>query len=53
MTKTSSQTENDMMISYEKRISELTMQLQKQERDIAYKDEEIRSVKNIAREVAE
>lgn len=29
------------------------MTIQKQERDIAYKEEEIRSVKNIAREVAE
>jgi hypothetical protein len=29
------------------------MQVTKQERDIAFKEEEIRNVKNIAREVAE
>jgi hypothetical protein len=42
-----------MIMNYEKRLSELMMTVQKQERDIAYKDEEIRAVKNVAREVAE
>lgn len=42
-----------MVMQYEKKISELNMALQKMERDISYKDEEIRSIKNIAREVAE
>ena len=38
---------------YEKRISEMALTIQKQDRDISYKDEEIRSIKNIAREMAE
>jgi uncharacterized coiled-coil protein SlyX len=37
----------------EGRLAELQMQVAKQERDIAFKEEEIRNVKNIAREVAE
>lgn len=43
----------EMMVSYEKRIAEMLMTIQKQERDILYKDEEIKSVKNIARDLAE
>jgi len=38
---------------YEKRIAEMMMTMQKQERDILYKDEELKSIKNIARDVAE
>lgn len=45
--------DSEMILTYEKRISELMMTLQKQERDILYKDEEIKSIKNIARDVAE
>jgi hypothetical protein len=37
----------------EAKVSELQMQVAKQERDIAYKDEELSNVKSIAREVAE
>ena len=44
---------NDQMRHLEAKISELTLTVQKQERDIAYKEEEIRQVKNIARECAE
>ena len=40
-------------MSYEKRIAEMLMTMQKQERDILYKDEEIKSIKNIARDLAE
>ena len=43
----------EMMVSYEKRIAEMLMTIQKQERDILYKDEEIKAVKNIARDLAE
>ena len=42
-----------MILAYEKRCSDLMMLIQKQERDIAFKDEEIKSVKNIARDVAQ
>ena len=42
-----------MIMMYEKRIADLMMTLQKQERDITFKDQEIKSVKNIARDVAE
>ena len=40
-------------MQYEKRIAEMLMNIQKQERDILYKDEEIKSIKNIARDLAE
>ena len=40
-------------MKYEKRLSELMMTVQKQERDLLYKDEELKSIKNIARDVAE
>ena len=43
----------EMMVSYEKRIAEMLMTIQKQERDILYKDEEIKAIKNIARDLAE
>ena len=42
-----------MIMNYEKRIQEMMLNMQKLERDIAYKDEEIKNVKNIARDVAE
>lgn len=42
-----------MMVGYEKRIAEMLMTIQKQERDILYKDEEIKAIKNIARDCAE
>jgi hypothetical protein len=42
-----------MIMHYEKRIGDLMLTMQKQERDILYKDEEIKSIKNIARDVAE
>jgi hypothetical protein len=42
-----------MILSYEKRLSEMLMTVQKQERDLLYKDEELKSIKNIARDVAE
>jgi hypothetical protein len=42
-----------MIMQYEKRIAEMLMTIQKQERDILYKDEENRSIKNIARDLAE
>jgi hypothetical protein len=51
--KLQNQDDSEMIMNYEKRLSELMMTVQKQERDIAYKDEEIRAVKNVAREVAE
>lgn len=43
----------EMMVGYEKRIAEMLMTIQKQERDMLYKDEEIKAVKNIARDCAE
>ncbi len=45
--------DSELIMSYEKRIAEMLLTIQKQERDILYKDEEIKSVKNIARDVAE
>ena len=44
--------DSEMITNYEKRIAEMLMTIQKQERDILYKNEEIRSIKNIARDVA-
>lgn len=40
-------------MNYEKKISELTLNLQKQERDNSFKDEELRNLRKIAREVVE
>ena len=34
-----------MIMNYEKRIQEMMLNMQKLERDIAYKDEEIKNVK--------
>ena len=45
--------DSEMIMNYEKRIAEMLMTIQKQERDILYKDEEIKSIKNIARDLAE
>lgn len=45
--------DSEMIMQYEKRIAEMLMTIQKQERDILYKDEEIKSIKNIARDLAE
>lgn len=45
--------DSKMIMHYEKRIGDLMLTMQKQERDILYKDEEIKSIKNIARDVAE
>jgi SMC interacting uncharacterized protein involved in chromosome segregation len=45
--------DSEMIMNYEKRIAEMLMTIQKQERDILYKEEEIKSIKNIARDVAE
>ncbi len=45
--------DSEMIMGYEKRIAEMLMQMQKQERDILYKDEEVKSIKNIARDLAE
>lgn len=47
------QDDSEMIMQYEKRIAEMLMTMQKQERDILYKDEEIKSIKNIARDLAE
>jgi hypothetical protein len=38
--------------SYEKRISELTLNLQKHERDLAFRDEELRAMRKYAEEAA-
>jgi hypothetical protein len=40
-------------MQYEKKISDLTLEIQKMERDINFKDEELKSIKSIARDVAE
>ena len=40
-------------MGYEKKISELTLNLQKAERDSAFKDEELRNVRQYAKEAAE
>lgn len=45
--------DSDLILEYEKRIQDLMLTIQKQERDISYKEEEIKSIKNIARDVAE
>lgn len=45
--------DSEMIMNYETRISDLMLTIQKQERDIAYKEVEFNSIKNIAREVAE
>lgn len=45
--------DSEMILNYERRIADLLMNIQKQERDLLYKDEEIKSIKNIARDVAE
>lgn len=50
---TNSLDDSEMIMNYEKRIAEMLMTIQKQERDILYKDEEIKSIKNIARDLAE
>jgi hypothetical protein len=50
---TNSLDDSEMIMNYEKSIAEMLMTIQKQERDILYKDEEIKSIKNIARDLAE
>lgn len=45
--------DSDLILSYERRLQEMLLTVQKQERDILYKEEEIRSIKNIARDLAE
>lgn len=40
-------------MGYENKVSELALNLQKLERDNAFKDEEIKNLKNIARDVLE
>lgn len=40
-------------MNYEKRVQELTLNMQKLERDNAFKDEEISKLKNITRDVLE
>jgi hypothetical protein len=44
--------DSEMIMSYEKRIAEMLMSMQKLERESLFKDEEIKSIKNIAREAA-
>lgn len=44
--------DSEMIMGYEKRLQEQMMQIQKMERDLLYKDEEIKSIKKIASEVA-
>ena len=44
---------NGRVQQLEAKVAELQMQVAKQERDIAYKEEELRNIRNIAREVAE
>ena len=41
-----------MIMGYEKRIQECLMNIQKLERDLSYKEEELKNVKNIARDAA-
>ena len=41
-----------MIMNYEKRIQEMMLNMQKLERDLSYKEEELKNVKNIARETA-
>lgn len=45
--------DSNLIMVYEKRIADMMMTMHKQERDILYKDEELKSIKNIARDVAE
>jgi hypothetical protein len=44
--------DSDMIMNYEKRIQEMMLNMQKLERDLSYKEEELKNVKNIARETA-
>jgi len=44
--------DSDMIMGYEKRIQECLMNIQKLERDLSYKEEELKNVKNIARDAA-
>lgn len=41
-----------MIMNYEKRIQEMMMNMQKLERDLSYKEEELKNIKNIARDTA-
>jgi hypothetical protein len=41
-----------MIMNYEKRIQEYLMNIQKLERDLSYKEEELKNMKNIARDTA-
>ena len=41
-----------MIMNYEKRIQEYLMNIQKLERDLSYKEEELKNIKNIARDAA-
>ena len=41
-----------MIINYEKRIQEYLMMIQKFEWDLSYKEEELKNMKNIARDAA-
>jgi len=45
--------DSELILNYEKRIQDLMLTIQKQERDISYKEEEVKSIKHIARDVAE
>lgn len=44
--------DSEMIMNYEKRIQEMMMNMQKLERDLSYKEEELKNIKNIARETA-
>lgn len=44
--------DSDMIMGYEKRIQEYLMNIQKLERDLSYKEEELKNMKNIARDAA-
>eukprot|EP00347_Sterkiella_histriomuscorum_P023031 403336221 len=44
--------DSDMIMNYEKRIQEMMMNMQKLERDLSYKEEELKNIKNIARDTA-
>jgi hypothetical protein len=45
--------DSELILGYEKRIQDMMMTLQKQERETLFKDEEIKSIKKIAGDVAE
>jgi hypothetical protein len=45
--------DTEMIMGYEKRISEMQLNMQKLERDNAFKDEEITKLRNINRDVLE